>query len=209
MVGAVYPHRYRPYDATEQAAWCDSDGVTQIRRAILLPMLDHGRDLGCNILKQTAAAGDIHGLHASADAEQREICPSGQADDVQLKTHAAFAHGAEGIALAFTIERRWKVRPASGEEESVELLQEASSGAPVCMERKDQRNAAEFFDSTNIACAQKVGGLASTPFLPITGVEVWCDADDGLHRLADGLWSMGWRIVRVSDSQEADGPIAL
>jgi hypothetical protein len=76
MVGAVHAHRPRPYDAAEQAAWCDSDGVTQIRRAILLSMLERGRDLGCNILKQTAAAGDIHGLHASADAEQREICLS-------------------------------------------------------------------------------------------------------------------------------------
>ena len=96
--------------------------MTQIRRAIWLPMLDRGRDLGCNILKQTAAAGDVHGLHASADAEQREICLSRQADDVQLKTHAAFAYDAEGIALAFTVQRWWKVRPASGEEESVELL---------------------------------------------------------------------------------------
>ena len=43
----------------------------------------------------------------------------------------------------------------------------------------------------NIARAQKIGGLAPTPFFPITGVEVWCDADDGLHRLADGLRSMG------------------
>ena len=116
-------------------------------------MLDRGRDLGCNILKQTAAAGDIHRLHAAADAEQREICPSCKADDVQLKTHAAFAHGAEGVALAFTVQRRWKVRPASGEEESVEVVKNMPSGGSVCMERKDQRNAAEFFDSTNIACA--------------------------------------------------------
>ena len=77
------------------------------------------------------------------------------------------------------------------------------------MERKHQRNAAEFFDGTNVARVQKKCGLAPTPFFPIAGIEVWRDADDRFHQLADRIRSMGWRIVRVSDPQEADGLIAL
>jgi hypothetical protein len=96
--------------------------VAQIRRAILLPMLKWFRDLGLDVLNQTAAAGDIHGLHASADAEQREICLSCQVDNVQLEVPAAFAYGSEGITLPFTVERWWKVRPASGQEQAIELL---------------------------------------------------------------------------------------
>jgi hypothetical protein len=60
--------------------------------------------LGCNILKQTAAAGDIHGLHASADAEQGYISLLCQVDHVQFKIRATFAHGSEGIALTFTVQ---------------------------------------------------------------------------------------------------------
>ena len=144
-------------------------------------MLEWRRDLGCNILKQAAAAGDIHGLHASADAEQGNIGSPRQVDHVQFKTRATFAHGSKGIALAFTIQRRWKVRSASGEEKSVKLLQEAPSRSPVCVEWEDQWDAAEFFDGTNVTRAKKVGGFTPTPFLPIAGVEVWCDPDDRFH----------------------------
>jgi hypothetical protein len=60
--------------------------------------------LGRNILKQATAAGDIHGLHASADAEQGDISPSRQMDDVQFKTRATFAHDFERITLSFPIQ---------------------------------------------------------------------------------------------------------
>ena len=154
-------------------------------------MLERFRDLGGDILKQTAAAGDIYGLHASANAEEGDVGLFCQVDHVQFKIRTTFAHGPKRIALTFTIQRWWKVRPASGEEQSVKLPQEASSRGSIGEKWQDQRDAAEFFDGTNVACTQKVGGLAPTPFLPIAGVEVWCDADDRFHRLADGLRSSG------------------
>ena len=158
--------------------------MTEMYGSVELPMLERGRDLGLNILKRATAAGDIHGLHAAADAEQGDIGLLCQVDHVQFKICATFAHGSEGIALALTIQHWWKVRSASGEEESVNLLEEASSRGPVCMEWKDQRNAAEFFNGANVAGTQKIGGLAPAPFLPITGIKVWCDPDDRFHRLA-------------------------
>ena len=67
-------------------------------------MLERFRDLGWDILKQTAAAGDIHGLHTSADTKQRDISLFCQVDDVQLKTRTTFAHNSERIALTLTIQ---------------------------------------------------------------------------------------------------------
>lgn len=88
-------------------------------------------------------------------------------------------------------------------------MENMPSGGPVCVKRKDQRDATEFFDGTNIPCAQKISGLGSAPLFPVTGVEVWRDPDDRFHRLADGFRGRGWRIVRICDPQESDGPIAL
>lgn len=67
-------------------------------------MLERFRNLGWNVLKQTAAAGDIHGLHASADAEQRDIRLLCQVNHVQFEVCAAFAHSSKRIALTFTIQ---------------------------------------------------------------------------------------------------------
>jgi hypothetical protein len=67
-------------------------------------MLERGRDLGCDILKQTAAAGDIHRLHASTDGEQWDVSLFRQVDDVQFKTRATFAHDSERIPLTFAIQ---------------------------------------------------------------------------------------------------------
>ena len=176
-------------------------------------MLERGRDLGCNILKQAAAAGDVHGLHASADAEQGDIGPPRQVDHVQFKIRATFAHDSEGIALALTIQRRWKVRAASGEEESVNLLEETSSRGPVCMEWKDQRNAAEFFDGANVTCAQKIGGLAPAHSFRSPALKSGVTPMIGfiVYRTGSGAGTARcWCIsVRVSDPKEADGPIAL
>jgi hypothetical protein len=207
MVRTIHFHRQGSHNAAKQAARCHGDRVTEIGRLGSLPMLERSRNLRWDILKQTAAARYIDRLHTPANAEQREIGLFCQVDDIQFEIPAAFADDAEGIALALAVERRWKVRPASRKEESIELSQEPSSCRPVCVERKDQWDAAEIFDGTNVSRAQKVGGFAPTPFLPITGVEVWCDADDRFHRLADWLLSRG--ISRIGDSQEADGLVAL
>jgi len=147
-------------------------------------MLERFRDLGGDILKQTAAAGDIYGLHASANAEKGDVGLFRQVDHVQFKICTTFAYGPKGIALTFTIQRWWKVRPASGEEQSVKLPQEASSRGPIGEKWQNQRDAAEFFDGTNVTRAQKIGGLAPTPLFPITGIEVRCDTDNRFHRLA-------------------------
>jgi hypothetical protein len=104
MVRTIHPHRPRSHNASKQATGCDGDGVTEIRRWSSLPMLARCRDLRCNILKQTAAAGDIHSLHAATDGKQRDVSPSRQMDDVQFKTRAPFAHDSERIALTFTIQ---------------------------------------------------------------------------------------------------------
>jgi hypothetical protein len=60
--------------------------------------------LSWDILNQTAAAGDIHGLHAAADAEQREISLFGQTNDIQLKTRTTLAHDFEWTPLSLTIQ---------------------------------------------------------------------------------------------------------
>lgn len=153
MVRAIHSHRHRPYDATEETAGCDGDGMTQTYRRSPLPVLKRFRDLGWDVLKQTAAAGNVHGLHASADAEQRDIRLFRQVDNVQFKTCTTFAYEFEWIALSFAIQRRWKIRPASGEEESVDMFQEALSRGSVCEEWQHQRDAPELFDRTNIAPA--------------------------------------------------------
>ena len=66
-------------------------------------MLERFLDLRRNILKQTAATGDVHRLHASADAEQWKVGLSCQVHDVQFEVCTTFAHDAEWIALALTI----------------------------------------------------------------------------------------------------------
>ena len=89
---------------SEARALAINDGATQIRRWGLLPMLERCRDLGWDILKQTAATGDVHGLHASADAEQGDIGLPRQVDHVQFKIRATFAYSSKGIALTFTVQ---------------------------------------------------------------------------------------------------------
>ena len=162
-------------------------------------------------MNQTAATGHIYGLHAAADAEQREISLLGETNDVQLKAGATLAHDGERKPLTLTIQCWWKIRPASGDEKSVELAKNLPSRGPIGVEWKDQRDPSQLFDGQDLAGTQKVGGLAPTPLLPVTGVEVWCDADDRFHQLADGLRSSSrlCSIFWISDSQEADGPIAL
>jgi|KBSSwiStaDraftv2_1062776.scaffolds.fasta_scaffold00310_12 hypothetical protein len=83
------------------------------------------------------------------------------------------------------------------------------SRGPIGVEWKDQWDPPKLFDGPDVPCPQKVGGLAPTPLLPITGVEVWCDADDRFHLLADRLRSrdLCLGIMRISNPQETDGPI--
>lgn len=67
-------------------------------------MLKRLRNLGSDILVQTAAAGHIHGLHTPADAEQRDISLSRLVDDIQLKARATFTYGSKRITLAFSVQ---------------------------------------------------------------------------------------------------------
>ncbi len=77
--------------------------------------------------------------------------------------------------------RRIEVRPASGKQEAVDVVEQASSGATVGNERQDDRHAAEFFDGSYVAGPEEVGGLSSAHIFAVTGIKVRCYPDDRLH----------------------------
>ena len=93
--------------------------------------------------------------------------------------------------------------------------EQASTGVQIRHERKHDRDAAQIFDRSNISCAQKVGGFFPAPFFSITGVEVWCYADERFHRSANGF--RGRRLqggdsrsrgIGFRDAEKSNGPIS-
>lgn len=68
-----------------------------------LAVLQHMRHLRCEILKETAPAGDIDGLHPAADTEDREIACLSEVNEIQLEIRAAFADEGEFVALALPV----------------------------------------------------------------------------------------------------------
>lgn len=68
-----------------------------------LSVLQHMRHLRGEILKETAPAGDIDGLHSAADTEDREVACLSEVNEVQLEIRPAFADEREFVALALPV----------------------------------------------------------------------------------------------------------
>lgn len=96
-----------------------------------LSVLQHMWHLRCEILKETAPAGDVDRLHSAADTEDREVAFLSEVNQVQLEIRPAFADEGEFIALAFSIETRRKIGTAAGEQEPVDAFEQSTP--PGCI----------------------------------------------------------------------------
>ena len=106
VVRAVYPHTGVFDDSIEQAAGCDGDAVAELNGRCRLSMLQHMVDLGRQVLVEASSAGDIHGLHASADGQSWDVLADGEMDQVQFEAGAAFGDDRKGESLSFCVEAR-------------------------------------------------------------------------------------------------------
>ena len=168
-------------DSVEQAAWGNGDAVRNMDGGSCLSMLQHIGYLGGYVLIEGPAAGDIHGLHAAADGESRNLVADSQTDQVQFKAGASPGDDRKRKSLPFSVQRGVQVRAASCQQQPVNACQEAPSRRTVGHERQDDRHAAELFNRADIAGPEEIRGLFAAPFLAIAGIEVGSDSDDGFH----------------------------
>jgi hypothetical protein len=89
-----------------------------------LSVLQRVRHLRCEILKEAAPAGDVDGLHPAADTEDRKVACLSEVNQVQLEIRTSFADEGEFVALAFSVEARWKVGAAAGQQEPVDAFEQ-------------------------------------------------------------------------------------
>src|SRR5262245_62175703 len=161
--------------------------MAELRGRSRLPMLQRLGKLRSNILIQAASERDVHGLHASTDSQDWYVSGPCQLSHLQLERCASLAHHTELVTLSFAVQFRSEVGTTASEQETVNLGEQTAPGRKVCYEREDNGDRAEVFDGTDVASTQKVSGLAPTPFFPLTGVEVWCHADERFHCSANRL----------------------
>ena len=132
-------------------------------------------------------------------------------DEIELKIGAPFADEGKLVALALSVEAWRQIGPAPGQQEAVYPVEETATLRGTGHKGKDEGNAAEFFDRTNVPRAQEIGGLMPPPFFPVTGIKVWSDADDRFHCLANGLHGRSSSLsrgLRIGNSEKPDGFVA-
>lgn len=106
VVRAVYPHAGVFDDSIEQAVGCDGNAVRELNGRRCLSMLQHVIDLSRQVLVEASTAGDIHGLHASADGQGWNVTADGETDQVQFEAGAAFGNDRKCESLSFCVEGR-------------------------------------------------------------------------------------------------------
>ena len=182
-MGAVHAHACAFDDSIEQAAGCDGNAVGDLNGRGCLSMLESSIHLGGNILVEASSAGDIHGLHAAADGQCRDVVADGQTDQIQFEVRASLGDDRKRVSLSLAVERRVQVWAASRQKQSIDALEEPPPRRTISDERQNHRYPAEFFNGTDVPSPQKICGLFAAPFLTIAGIEVGRDSDDGFHAI--------------------------
>lgn len=181
MMRAVYAHGSLFDNPAEDAVRDNRNRVRQSGSRFGLAMRQRVVGLRWNVLKEASAAGHVHGLHAAADSKHRNSRSCRQSGEIEIEIGPPGRHDFKWVLLALAVMSRMKVRAASGEEEPVDVGQQAPSGPAIGNKRQNDRYAAEFFDGSYVAGPQKVGGLSSAHIFAVTGIEVRCYPDDRLH----------------------------
>ena len=115
MMGTIHLHARAFDDAVEQAAGCNGDAVRKLYCRGLLSVFEDIVHLGWEVLIERASAGNVHGLHASANSERWNLVADGQPDQVELKTGPPFGDERKAVSLRFSVEGRVKIWAASRE----------------------------------------------------------------------------------------------
>ena len=155
--------------------------MAELRSRRRLTVLDGVRVLGRDVLIEAASKRDIDGLHAAADTQHWYIGSLGQLRHLQLEGCAPLAHHAEPVTLPLSIQLGSEVRAAARQQKTVNLGEESPPGAKLCDEREHEGNATEVFDGAHVPGPEEICGLAPAPLFSVTGVEIWCHADERFH----------------------------
>lgn len=167
-------------------------------------MWERRRDLRRNVLDKRTAERYVDCLHAAANAEYRQFLISGHAGYIQFECIPLSADHTKVISPALTVKMRREVGAASGQQETLQAIQQSSPHGTIGRQRKNERHAAQIFNGLNVPRTEKIGRLFPTPLFAITGVEVRCDADERLHAFGlfyrlrsrlerSGLWRHSFR----------------
>ena len=73
MMGTVHLHVRPPYDSPEQTPGQNRDAMGYASCWRALPMPEGVTHLGGNVLIEAASTGDVHRLHASANAQRGDF----------------------------------------------------------------------------------------------------------------------------------------
>lgn len=112
---AIHVHPCALHDAVEQASRRDADAVGDLYGRCLLSVPEDIVHLGREILVERASTGDVHGLHATANGEGRNLCAEGEKDQVEFEAGAPFGDDRKVVSLGFPVEGWVQVRAAARE----------------------------------------------------------------------------------------------
>ena len=99
MMGTIHLHARAFDDAVEQAAGCDGDAMRHLHGRCLLSVLENIVHLGGEILVERASTGDVHGLHAPANGESRNLFADGEEDQVEFKAGTPLGDDRKAVSL--------------------------------------------------------------------------------------------------------------
>ena len=128
--------------------------VGAVEAARVAPVLVVAVALG-QVLQQRAARGDVHDLHAAADAQQRHVALEGAAGERDLEV-VALGHGAASLGMGLRpVGRRIDVG-AAGQDEPVEQVEDRVGVVlRALVGRQQQREPAGALDGVDVGARQQ------------------------------------------------------